>query len=83
MTKLACDKCGHILRWCCPDCGSESIQPQRLVTKSCVSGGLFALGFLGPADWRTQLLAAKGFDHMHYRQFNAFSAGKSLRPIGI
>lgn len=65
-TILYCDTCGWALKWRCPHCGSKSY---RATTRGFELGaaGSFALGFLGPLDWRTQVLAAKGLERANER----------------
>ena len=72
---LVCDECGRAMRWRCPNCGCESYTP---TTRGYELGfwGSFALGFLGIDDWRTQILAAKGFDRSNERAIQCNCCGE-------
>jgi len=72
---LVCNNCGEAMRWRCARCACESYTPTQ---RGYVLGfwGSLAVGFLGIEDWRTQVLAAQGFDREHERAIQCNGCGE-------
>lgn len=77
---LGCDSCGNAMKWKCPHCGA-GVYCYTATTVGYELGlaGSFALGFLGPFDWRTQILAADGLDHMNERAIQCNLCGQKFK----
>jgi hypothetical protein len=79
---LCCDNCGMVMRWRCPGCGCESYTPTERGYELGFWGS-FALGLLGIHDWRSQVLAAQGLDHMHERAIQCNACGQVWKAKGM
>ena len=77
---LYCDHCNAVMKWKCPNCGCQVYTPS---VRGYELGfwGSFAVGFLGIQDWRTQILAAQGFDHANERAILCNCCGNLYKAI--